>query len=99
MNEPPTPTVKPGSTTSEYAIARAANTIGMIGLILGIIIAIGGGVLEAVELPGKWAAIVGAVVAGASAVQTALVSQGYIKSRTEVKVSADALAAKRPPQQ
>lgn len=84
---------KPGQLTSEYGLARSCATWGTVGIILGIIVAAGGAVLEAVELPGRWAAIAGAIVAAASAAMRTLTAQGYIKSRCEVKTAADSRRA------
>lgn len=84
---------RPGATTSEHQITCGCQTWGTVGMILGIVVAAGGAVLEAVDLPGQWAAIAGAIVAAASAALKAITAAGYTRSRTEVKTAADSRRA------
>ncbi|MCE5229022.1 hypothetical protein LLG95_05435 [bacterium] len=82
--------VKPGSETTEYRQARQANTWGIVGLILGGIIAVGPGLVD--KFWGANQNSVAYIAAGGalsvvSVIYKMLVDLGYIKSRTDVKVA------------
>ncbi len=79
-----------GNTTSEYQVTQGANTWGAIGIILGAIVAFGPTIMErlsGVVPEGSTAYVVcGAIISVASLLYRTLVSIGYIKSRTEIKL-------------
>lgn len=82
--------VKPGDQTTEYRRARHAGVWGAVGLVLGGVITL---VPSLVDLylgqnaSGSAAILAGATVSLASLAYKTLVDLGYIKSRTEVKIS------------
>ncbi len=84
--------VKAGETTTEYAVAKSAGVWGVVGMLLGAVVMFGPIVMD--KLTGVVAAdspvylIAGAGVSVASILYKLLVDVGYIKSRTDVKVSA-----------
>jgi len=79
--------VTPGTKTSEYEVAQSANVWSSIGLILGVIISVGSTVIPQAPGDSKWGIISGVVLAVVSQIYDCLAKLGYIKSRTDVKVS------------
>jgi hypothetical protein len=84
---------KPGNETSEYVVAKGAGVWGVVAMILGFITASGAEILAAVGVTesSNLGVIAGAIIAVAGIALKALTSLGYIKSRTDVKMIAEAL--------
>ena len=82
----PTDTITPGIQTSEYQQAKSSSLWGTIGTVLGAVVAM----TPLVDASGssKFAAIAGAIIAAASIAMKTLTTLGYIKSRTDVKITA-----------
>lgn len=82
--------LKPGSETTEYQQAQQASTWGIVGLILGGLVALGPGLVDKF-----WGAnqnstayiAAGGALSVVSVIYKMLVDLGYIKSRTDVKVA------------
>lgn len=82
--------VKPGSKTTEYQQAQKASTWGIVGLILGGIIAVGPGLVDKFWGANQNSAAyiaAGGALSVVSILYKMLVDLGYIKSRTDVKVA------------
>ena len=79
--------VKPGVQTSEAAVAKTAIGWSILGMVLGLITTVGASVAEFFGHDTKAALIAGAVITAAALLSKTLVSLGYIKSRTDVKVA------------
>lgn len=86
--------IKPGLETTEYEKSQQANVWSIIGLTLGALLSLGGMILPGLEEGSTAAIIVGACISVISIIQKALTDLGYIKSRTEVKTTAE--IANRP---
>lgn len=80
--------LKPGTQTSEYAVARSNNWISILVSVVGLITAAGSAVVEAIGTDSKIGIVVGAILAVLGIVTKTLTDLGYIKSRTEVKAAA-----------
>lgn len=80
--------VKEGVETSEKKVADSASRWGVIATVIGAVISIGSIAIPALGDGSRIGIIAGAIIALAGIVQKTLVSLGYIKSRTEVKVAA-----------
>lgn len=80
--------VKVGADTSEKKVADSANIWGSIATVLGIVLSVGSTVIPALGEGSRIGVIAGAIIAFAGIAQKTLVSLGYIKSRTDVKVAA-----------
>lgn len=81
--------VKPGSQTSEYKGLKFTSIISMIAVVCGIIVSIGGVVMEQLGTDGgKTAAVIGAVIAGAGMLKNLLAQMGYAKGRSDEKSAA-----------
>ena len=76
-----------GEKTSEYAIAKNAGAWGVASLVLGMIIQVGSMIAQGFGNETTIGIIVGACVSIAGILLKTLTSLGYIKSRTDVKVS------------
>ena len=79
-----------GKQTSEYAVTQGANTWGAVGIILGAVVAFGPTIIERLSgvIPegSKTYVVCGAIISVASLIYRTLVTVGYIKSRTEIKL-------------
>jgi hypothetical protein len=89
-----------GVDTSEYLKARSSGTWGIITLILGVLLASGAQIINALTesfgAESAWVSVAGVVLSIAGVAQKAIVDAGYIKSRTEVKRAvADSVAVAR----
>jgi len=84
--------VKEGKETTEYQEANSAKVWGLIAMILGFIMASGAEILAAVGVSSdsKVGVIGGSIIAVAGIAYRTLVQLGYIKSRADVKVAANA---------
>ncbi len=78
----------PGVQTTEYERAKSSGLWGVAAVVLGGIVAVVPTVTDTLAADSKVAVIAGAVVAVAGIIQKTLADLGYIKSRTDVKVSA-----------
>ena len=87
----PLDTITPGTQTSEYQQAKSSSLWGTIGTVLGAIVAM----TPLVDASGssKFAALAGAIIAAASIAMKTLTTLGYIKSRTDVKITATSAKA------
>lgn len=82
--------IKPGDQTSEHKMAKSAGLWAIVALILGFAVTVGSQVLEAAGTETKAGIWVGGIVAVAGVLLKMFASLGYIKSRTDVKVAAEA---------
>lgn len=80
--------MKPGVETSESDVAKKTNIWGTVATILGLVLTLGSMLLPSLGSGTKIGVIAGAIIACAGIAQKTLVSLGYIKSRTDVKVAA-----------
>lgn len=78
-----------GKKTSEYAVAQSGGKWGVIALVLGVVIQLGSMITQSQGSDSTIGLVVGACVSVAGIVLKTLTSLGYIKSRTDVKVSAE----------
>jgi hypothetical protein len=78
----------PGRQTSEYTQTLLANIIGGIGVVTGAIIALGPQLMTVVPKGSKMLAVLGTIVSIAGIVHSYMISQGYVKGRTELKLAA-----------
>ena len=89
--------IKEGRSTTEYATAKSAKVWGIVGMLLGGLVAFGPKLLEALSgTIGESSpayAIAGACIATAALMCKTLAELGYIKSRTDTKVAAADLDA------
>lgn len=79
-----------GKDTSEYQVAQQANVWGVVGLVLGGLVAFGDQIVNALwgkDVTSPAYVIGGACIACAGIAYKTLVSLGYIKSRTEIKTA------------
>ena len=87
--EVPAKTVKSGTETSEFKLAKAASLISYIGLAVGYLVMYTPQIMEAVTgaagADSKWAKIVGGILMAASVAAKALVTLGYSNNRTVLK--------------
>jgi len=81
--------VKEGEKTTELKVAQGEKVWGIIATVVGLLVTLGATVAEALGTEAKAGIIAGAVVAVAGIIQKTLVSLGYIKSRTDVKVASE----------
>jgi hypothetical protein len=81
------PVAKPGATTSEFAEAQSAGALAHAATLLGLVAAFGSSLAGAFGADTKLGIIAGAIVAVAGVLSRTLVSLGYTKSRTDVKVA------------
>jgi len=84
-----TPVVTPGEETTEHAAAKSGSFWSILTIVLGAATMIGSAVLPSLGTNSKAGIIAGAVIGCVGIVTKCLVDLGYIKSRTEVKVSAN----------
>ncbi len=86
-------TVKAGIETTEYARAKSASVWGVVGMVLGTIVAMGPQVLETmsgvVPTNSKIYLVGGLVLSLASVLYKFGIDAGYIQSRTTVKAKAE----------
>jgi hypothetical protein len=81
--------VKPGDSTSEKKVTDGENAWGIVTIVLGMLLTTGATIAESLGTESKVGIIAGAIIALAGVAQKTLVSLGYIKSRTEVKVATE----------
>ena len=83
-------TITPGAQTSEFRVAQQANLWGIINTVLGFIVIIGPQLvtIPAVANNAKWLSAIGGLVTLASIISRALVQQGFIQGRNDLKLAA-----------
>ncbi len=81
--------IKSGSKTTEFKKTKEATWTFYISMALGLLIAHGPALVGNLDSGSLYAVIAGAAVAMAGIGQKMLIDLGYIKSRTDVKVSND----------
>ena len=85
------PQIKSGNLTTEYARTQSASWWGIIGLVLGLVVAVGPDILAFLSGPqgvvegSNIHVVLGSAISVASLLYKTLVDVGYVKSRTEVK--------------
>jgi len=85
--------VKPGVETSEFKVAKASGFFAYFSVIAATVIAYGPQVMGWLPEGSTAGIIVAAVLGGIGVAQKLFVDLGYLKSRTDVKVQADAKPA------
>ena len=80
-----------GRDTSEFKAAKSSSIMGIVAMVLGFIISMLGPLVENMSNPDGnnplWIIIVDGVVSVAGIIQKTLVDNGYINSRTAIKVT------------
>lgn len=95
MEETEKVVVKDGSTTSEHKALNFTKIMSMIALVAGLIVTVGGSVMEQLgSSGGKTAAILGAIIAGAAMIKNLLGQTSYGKGRSDEKSAAHIANAK-----
>ena len=82
--------IKPGETTSENKVTKSMQFFAYFATIASLVATYGPKLIDSLPDGGTATAIVAAVVSGTAVLAALFTSLGYIKSRTDVKVSADA---------
>lgn len=87
--------VKDGATTSEYKALNFTKIISMIAVVAGLIVSVGGVVMEQLGAEGgKTAAILGTVITVAAMIKNLLGQTSYGKGRSDEKSAAHLANAK-----
>jgi hypothetical protein len=85
-----------GSQSSSYQVQQSAKIWGNIGLVLGVVVAIGPQILPILPENSKYAIIAGSIVSAASLLYKGLVDRGFIHGATTRKVAEMALVQGTP---
>ena len=78
---------KEGKETTEFKKSKSATIFAYVGIVLGGLIAFGPKLLGIVEEGSTTGVIGGCIIAVSATIQKCLTDLGYIKSRTDVKVT------------
>ena len=81
------PKLKAGAETTEYKKTKEANWTLYFSMALGLIIAYGPSLAGKLEYGSTYAVVAGAVVALAGIGQKMMIDLGYIKSRTDLRIT------------
>lgn len=87
-----TPPNTNGVGSTEFTVQQSAKLWGNVGIILGLILAIGPIALGMIPPDSKVVPIVGGLITIAGQVSKILVDLGYLRARTDVKVAQQAAA-------